>query len=103
LKGSTHFPAKKMIKGAEKLNSLADNIPGIRVLAPREIEIHLNQPTKEFIYYLSLADCGVLHPSLAKKDLLFAEDWNVTSGAYTLNHRTLTENKKYHRKIQKAI
>jgi ABC-type transport system substrate-binding protein len=95
LKGSTHVPAKTIIKDAEKLTSLDDNISGIQILSPTEIEIHLNQPTKEFIYYLSLADSGVLHPSLAKKDLLFAEDWNLSSGAYTLNGRTLIENKKF--------
>lgn len=94
LKGSAHIPIKELIEESDSLTKIEDNISGIQIINPTSLKIKLKRKTKEFLYYLSLADCGILHESLVKKDIIFAKDWITVSGAYTLSGEVLIENPK---------
>ncbi|MBS1983546.1 MAG: hypothetical protein JST16_05180 [Bdellovibrionales bacterium] len=85
LRGSSHTDPKAFIKGATKLTKMSDSIEGIRVLDDKTLQLELNYPIKELIYYFQLADYGILHPSQYSKDLLTTEDWTkAVSGPYRL-------------------
>lgn len=85
LKGSPHSAPKKFIKGAAGLKSMADSCAGIEIRNSSTVVLTFNYPVKEILYYLQLADYGILHKSQYSKDGdLTTKDWKVTSGPYSL-------------------
>lgn len=89
LRGSPHSDPNSFIKGAKELKKLDIHFSGIEVLNENELKIHFNYPVKEVLYYLQLADYGILHSSQyqLKRDLT-PGDWRITSGPYSI-HRDL--------------
>jgi len=84
--GSPHSNPKDFIRGANTLKSLDQEIEGLKIIDSKSFRLGLTNPMKEILYFLQLADYGVLHSSQYSKKLLKAEDWmKVTSGPYHLN------------------
>ena len=94
LYGSSHIPIQGFLKGSQRITSIDEEIPGIKIINPRKLEIHLSHHVKEFIYYLSLADAGIVHKEIASKRNLTPKDWSITSGAYRIEKDRLVANKK---------
>lgn len=95
IKGSSHVPLKEIISGAEHLKSINDQIDGLKILDDTRFLIKLNKPVKEFYYYLSMADLGILHSSQYNSDTITNDKWEITSGAYRLVEKKLLRNDKY--------
>lgn len=95
IRGSSHVPLKEIVEGSEKLKNLEENIDGLSLLEKNKIRIKLKKPTKEFLYYLSMADLGVLHESQYKNSTITNKNYAVTSGAYYLNDNKLIRNEFY--------
>lgn len=90
--GSAHIPIKDIILQAENLKTIDDDIDGLVFIDDRHLKLKLKARVKEIIYYLTLADTGVVHPSLIRKKEIFQADWNVVSGAYLLKNKRLIKN-----------
>lgn len=102
LKGSNHVPLKEIIEGSENISKIEDNLTGLKEIDDRKIKITLNKPTKEFLYYLSMADLGILHSSQYKSDIISNEKYEITSGAYFLKEGKLIRNEFYLEKNEKS-
>lgn len=84
--GAPHSNIKNLWLDAEKLNSINDDMRGIQITGEKSIRLTMKQPTKEILFFLSLTDLAILHPSQYNKDALLVSDWfNVTSGPYKLS------------------
>jgi len=101
INGSPHTNIEGLWVGSEKLKTIEDDISGIEVISSEKIRLRLNRETKEILYFLTMADLGILHKTqYAKKGELTAADWmSVTSGAYKIEYNrdsemTLKANKR---------
>jgi ABC-type transport system substrate-binding protein len=87
---SAHVPLDDLIE-CDQLNPAC---PSIKALSEDTLSITLNKNAKEFLYYLSLADMGILHKSQYSKDINTDADWKITSGPYRLENGELRLNKQ---------
>ena len=95
LSGSSHVPLKNHVQDAERLTRIEDNISGLVEISTSTLEIKLKKPVKDFLYYLTLADTGILHKTLHLKDKISLSDYIIVSGAYTLINKTLIANTRF--------
>lgn len=87
LLGTPHVNTRAFFSGAEKLTSIDDQIEGIRVLSDKRLQIKLTQPTKEILFFLTLADLSILHKTQYEKNHLRVSDWEgITAGAYRVSY-----------------
>lgn len=95
IKGSSHVPLKDLVIGADNLKSIEDSIEGLKSEGTAKVRIKLKKPTKEFFYYLTMADMGILHKSQYTSDKMSNDKFKITSGAYRLEDGKLVRNDDY--------
>ncbi len=83
LLGSPHTNIENLWVGSSTLKSIDQDIPGIKVIDKKTIVLTLTREAKEILYFLSMADLGILHPTQYRKKKMTIEDWlTVSSGPY---------------------
>lgn len=83
LKGSSHFNSNDLFD-LDKLK-VPNEIPNIKIIDESSFSIKLNKGNSEFMYYLTLADLGVLSKSQLDKEVITYQDWtDKVSGPYYL-------------------
>lgn len=95
LHGAAHIPLREIVVGGDSVKSLEDEIEGLSVISKRKLKIKLKSRVKEIIYYLTLADMGVVHESLTHKKEILQEDWQIVSGAFSFKDGLLVKNSKF--------
>ncbi len=92
LLGSPHTNIEDLWLGSENLKTINDEIAGIKVIDDFKLILKLTREAKEILYFLSMADLGILHSSQYNKTLLTGDDWTrISSGPYV---GALDQNKK---------
>ncbi|MBY0518453.1 MAG: hypothetical protein K2P81_16195 [Bacteriovoracaceae bacterium] len=94
VKGSPHIPLKDFIKKEDHIQNLNTPFNSFEVISEKKLKIHLSRPTKEILYYFTLADSIILHSSQIKEENLTLSDWSITSGPYFLRQNNILEKNK---------
>jgi ABC-type transport system substrate-binding protein len=86
LKGAAHLSFKNLLKGADKLKSIDENVEGIKVLDKNKISLYFNEFSDSLLYLFTLPDSGIVHKSQLNKDLEIT-NWKVTSGPFYISDK----------------
>jgi len=96
VRGSAHIPFKDFIK-KENISTTLDTLSNaISIVGDDEIVLNLSKPTREILYYFTLADSVILHSSQILDRKLNVSDWSIVSGAYIPKQgNVLEKNNRY--------
>ena len=84
-KTASHFPLWKTIKGGDRLTSVQDDCPGIRIVDDRTVDVELVDRSESFFLFLSSPESGIW----SADDIGAGSKWNGRpkrySGAYKVD------------------
>lgn len=91
-RGSAHIPTKDLFEDSCLVKNLKNLSTCIQVINDKSLKLKIKKPTRELLYYLTLADSVIIHESQYKDRELTIDDWKVISGAYLPEGDRLVKN-----------
>jgi ABC-type oligopeptide transport system substrate-binding subunit len=82
VRGCAHIPFKDFIRSEDVSNSVDVVSNALKVIDNKTLTLQLAKPTRELMYYFTLADSVILHSSQILDRKLMVSDWKILSGAF---------------------